>query len=66
MTTDMQQKQATMDEAATKAAEELEALSEEQLQPLGQWFLEHYRSSGWRRLGRILKERMSVDLPESI
>jgi len=55
-----------MDEAATKAAEELEALSEEQLQPLGQWFLEHYRSSGWRRLGRILKERMSVDLPESI
>ena len=67
MTTgDMEQKKDAMDAAATKAAEELEALSDEQLQPLAGWFLENYRSSGWRRLGRILKSRMTDELAEGI
>lgn len=55
-----------MDVAAARAAEELKALSDDQLQPLGQWFMEYYRSSGWRRLGRLLKSRMEGDLESTL
>jgi len=54
-----------MDAAATKAAQELETFDDAQLEPLAGWFLENYRGAGWRRLGRILKARLSDDLPES-
>ena len=55
-----------MDAAATRAAEQLETFDDKQLQPLGDWFLEHYRGAGWRRLGRILKSRMTGDLPPEL
>ena len=63
MTTELGEK---MDEAAEVAIKELEALPEKDLEVLGGWFLRNFRSCGWRRLGRALRERMEGDLGPTV
>lgn len=55
-----------MDEATVLAVRELEALPDKDLAVLGSWFLQNFRTCGWRRLGRALRERLEGDLGEAI
>ena len=57
---------AAMDGAAQEAATELDQMDEEAVKPLGDWMLKFYKQAGWRRLGRLVRERMEGDLGETL
>ena len=57
---------AKMDAAAQEAATELNQIDEAAVKPLGSWLLKFYKQAGWRRLGRLVRERLEGDLGEAI
>jgi len=52
-----------MDRAAEEAATELDNMDEEAIKPLGDWVLQFYERAGWKRLGRLVREKLEGDLP---
>ena len=55
-----------MDIAAQEAAAELNKMDEEAIKPLGNWMLRFYKQAGWRRLGRLVREKLEGDLGETL
>lgn len=43
-----------MEKAAEEAAEVLEKMSKEEIDPVGTWFLEWYPKAGYKKLGKAL------------
>ena len=52
-----------MDQATELVVKELGTVPEKDLEALGGWFLRNFRTRGWKRLGRALRERLEGDLP---
>ena len=55
-----------MDEAAHEAAAALNEMDEEAIRPLADWLLRFYKQAGWRRLGRLVREKLEGDLGETL
>lgn len=55
-----------MDQAIELAVKELGTMPEKDLEALGGWFLRNFRTCGWKRLGRALRERLEGDLPGAV
>jgi len=58
----MAEEQNGMDIAAQEAAAELNKMDEEAIKPLADWLLKFYKQAGWRRLGRLVREKLEGDL----
>ena len=55
-----------MDAASKEAATELDQMDAETFKPLGDWMLKFYRQAGWRRLGRLVREKLEGDLEPTV
>ena len=55
-----------MDQAAQEAATELDQMNAEAIRPLGDWMLRYYKQTGWRRLGRLVREKLEGDLGPTV